>query len=86
MTAHKNQTTGLTNGRVANMAPEVTFHSFPSTFSTNVPTLLLFQPTISRGWKVQYIYSVNEVCGNDQPKRDVFFRLEVSVDKGQRLH
>ena len=63
-------------------------HSFPRAFSlsTNIPFLLLNQPTISRGWKVQYIYSVNEVHGNDQPKRDTFFRLVVYVDKGQRLH
>ena len=60
-------------------------HSFPSTCSTNVPVLLLNQPIISTGWKVQYIYSVNEVCGNDQPKKDTFFRVKVYVDKGQRL-
>ena len=86
MTERTNQTTGLTNNRVANWAPKVAFIPFPSTFSTNVPVLLLNQPTISRGWMVQYMNSVNEVCGNDQPKKDTFFRLKVYVDKGQRLH
>ena len=58
-------------------------HSFPSTFSTNVPVLLLNQPTISTGWKVQYIYSVNEVCGNDQPKKDTFSGLRFMWTKGR---
>ena len=32
---------------------------------------------------VQYMYSINEVCGNDQPKKDTFFRLKVYVDIGK---
>ena len=40
--ARANQTTGLTNGRAANWAPEVASRAFPS--STDVPVLLLNQP------------------------------------------
>ena len=45
-TALANQTTGLTNGRVANCAQDVAFsRAFPS--STDVPVLLLNQPNNS---------------------------------------
>ena len=47
-TARANQTTGLTNGRAANRAPEVAVlsfsHAFPS--STDFPILLLNQQTL----------------------------------------
>ena len=38
MTGRANQTTGLTNGKAVNLAPEVEFSPFPS--STDVPVLL----------------------------------------------
>ena len=42
-TARANQTTGLTNGRAANWAPEVAFSPIRSLFpsSTDIPVLLL---------------------------------------------
>ena len=48
-TARANQTTGLTNGRAANWAPEVV--SFPRAFpsATDVPVLLLNQPNLTTG-------------------------------------
>ena len=39
MTGRTNQTTGLTNGKAVNLAPEVEFSPFPS--STDVPVLSL---------------------------------------------
>ena len=44
MTGRANQTTGLTNGKAVNLAPEVEFSPFPS--STDVPVLLLNQPSV----------------------------------------
>ena len=44
MTGRANQTTGLTNGKAVNLAPEVEFRPFPS--STDVPVLLLNQPSV----------------------------------------
>ena len=39
-----NQTTGLTNGRATNWAPEVEFSPFRAPSSNDVPVLLLNQP------------------------------------------
>ena len=44
MTGRANPTTGLTNGKAVNLAPEVEFSPFPS--STDVPVLLLNQPSV----------------------------------------
>ena len=44
MRGRANQTTGLTNGKAVNLAPEVEFSPFPS--STDVPVLLLNQPSV----------------------------------------
>ena len=44
MTGRTNQTTGLANGKAVNLAPEVEFSPFPS--STDVPVLLLNQPSV----------------------------------------
>ena len=32
---------------------------------------------------VQYMYSINEVCGNDQPKKDTFSGLRFMWTKGR---
>ena len=45
MTARASQTSGLTNGRGANWAPEVVFSPFRA-LSTDVHVLLLNQPSV----------------------------------------
>ena len=45
-TARANQTTGLTNGRVANWAPEVEF----------IPVLLLNQPNVEKQRTFDHFY------------------------------
>ena len=59
-TARANQTTGLTNGRAANWAPEAAFSPFRALFasSTDVPVLLLNQPIINK-YKQKYTCKIN---------------------------
>ena len=65
MTAHATQTTGLTNDRVANWAPEVVFSSFLRTFlsSTDVPFLLLNQ---HYRWFSRYVIAAMLVDGKQK--------------------
>ena len=54
-TACANQTTGLSNGRAANWAPEVAISPFPALFpsSTDIPVLLLNQSLLREGHKIR---------------------------------
>ena len=54
-TARANQTTGLTNHRAANWAPEVAFSPFRALFpsSTDIPVLLLNQSLLREGHKMR---------------------------------
>ena len=54
-TARANQTTGLTNDRAANWAPEVAFSPFRALFpsSTDIPVLLLNQSLLREGHKMR---------------------------------
>ena len=87
--ARTNETTGLTNGRVANWAPEVEFSPFCTLIKNDVPVRLLHQPikhvSVKRGliidklvFKLRIVFIMNSSSFNSN--------LTLTVPDSVQLH